>query len=111
MSLQDRAQRQFSGSGHYIQGGSAQSAQLDPQKSPSPISLSPRDLFAIVDGELVNVLGTTDIPGMSPAYWCSDNNTGASAAVSAREAAVFTTAQQALQFLEQQRRQPGQSIR
>ena len=67
-------------------------------KLASPIFLAAYPLFAIVDGELVNVLGTTDIPGMSPAYWCSDSQ-GISAPVSFREARIFTTAQEALQVL------------
>jgi hypothetical protein len=68
----------------------------------TPIALAPREYFAIVDGELVSVIGTTDIPGMSPAYWCTDRD-GVSAPVSVLEAKIFTTAQQALQVLEQQR--------
>lgn len=69
---------------------------------PSPIVLGAHPYFAIVDGEFVNVLSITDIPGMSPAYWCSDND-GHSAPVSFLEARIFTTAQQALQYLEHER--------
>lgn len=72
----------------------------------SPIYLGGRPYFAIVDGELLTVLGTTDIPGMSPAYWCSDNE-GNSAPVSTRETRIFPTAQQAIQALEMLRGNPG----
>ena len=72
----------------------------DKGEQPSPIVLAANPYFAIVDGELVNVLGTTDVPGMSPAYWCSDNDEGHSAPVSFLEARIFTTAQQALQYRE-----------
>lgn len=71
-------------------------------EQPTPIVLG-HPYFAIVDGEFVNVLGTTDIPGMSPAYWCADNYEGHSAPVSFLEARIFPTAQQALQYLENER--------
>jgi hypothetical protein len=102
MSLQNRAQ-QLGKQEHYR--SSSEAIQLEAKQ---PISLAATPLFAIVDGELVNVLGTTDIPGMSPAYWCSDRQ-GISAPVSFREARVFPTAQEALGVLEQERsqRQPG----
>ncbi len=99
MSLQHRAQQL---------GRERQQNLRGPLTDPSeqvkqPITLTAgRELFAIVDGELVNVIGATDIPGMSPAYWCSDNQ-GHSAPVSFRDARIFTNAQQALQVLEQER--------
>ena len=75
-------------------------AKGDPM--PAPILLATIPLFAIVDGELVTALGTTDIPGMSPAYWCVDKD-GHSAPVSFLEAQIFTSAQQAVQYLENER--------
>ncbi len=99
MSLQNRAQQVGTDEPRHL-GGKRQLSEAAEAKQ--PISLAATPLFAIVDGELVNVLGTTDIPGMSPAYWCSDRQ-GISAPVSFREARVFTTAQEALGVLEQER--------
>ncbi len=75
----------------------------DSQRQTSPVQLqSGREFVAVVDGEIVNVIGTTDIPGMSPAYWCQSEEDGSSAPVSTKEAAIFSTPQRALQYLLQQ---------
>lgn len=92
MSLEQRARQ--------VHGTTNRNTAVMEEARLTPIQLAPREYFAIVDGELVNVIGTTDVPGMSPAYWCADSN-GTSAPVSVLEAKIFTTAQQALQFLQQ----------
>lgn len=73
-------------------------------RAAAPVQLvSGREYFSVIDGEIVNVIGTTDIPGMSLAWLCQSDEDGSVAPVSHKEAPLFTTAQRALQFLNDQR--------
>lgn len=84
------------------QGGGKGSTATQEQSSKTPVTLfsEPRP-FGIVDGELVEILGVTDIPGMSPAYICSDEQ-GWSAPVPFRETRIFTNPRHALGVLQKQ---------
>lgn len=85
--------------------GNASGGAVIDTRAAAPVQLvSGQQLFAVVDGEIVNVIGTTDIPGMSVAYWCQSDEDGSSAPVSHKEAPIFTTPQRALQFLNEQQR-------
>lgn len=101
MSLKNRQQQQGMGA-----PGTAYptSATMIADRATSPVQLvGGREYFAVVDGEILNVIGTTDIPGMSVAYWLQSDEDGSTAPVSHKEAPIFTTAQRALQFLNEQR--------
>ena len=104
MSLKHRQQNQGQQLG---QGQLAQrnAGTMDSTSAPSsPVRLiGGREYFSVVDGEILNVIGTTDIPGMSPAYWLQSDEDGSTAPVSVKEAPIFTTAQRALQYLNEQR--------
>jgi hypothetical protein len=100
MSLQNRAQQAGQAEERY-QRSSAGTGTYETGK-PSLTLTTGQQLVAIVDGELVNVIGGGDIPGMSPVFWCADDQ-GHPAPVSFREARIFTNAQQALQVLERER--------
>jgi hypothetical protein len=65
----------------------------------TPMALYDTPRFGIVDGELVEINGVTDVPGMSPVYLCSDNQ-GWSALVPFRETRFFNTARQAIDALQ-----------
>lgn len=101
MSLSERAQvmetRQQGQQATGRLGNEAQTIQGKPR-----VSLFPATRYGIVDGEIVEVLGQDDIPGMSPVLWCSDINNGAYVPVPFREVRHFATAGQALQALQNQ---------
>lgn len=101
MSLKTRQQQQANqGQGGFQVGTGPMMAD----RATSPVQLvGGREYFAVVDGEILNVIGTTDIPGMSVAYWLQSDEDGSTAPVSHKEAPIFTTAQRALQFLNEQR--------
>jgi hypothetical protein len=104
MSLKHRQQNP--GLGTLTQGQQGQrGGMVDSTSAPSsPVRLiGGREYFSVVDGEILNVIGTTDIPGMSPAYWLQSDEDGSTAPVSVKEAPIFTTAQRALQYLNEQR--------
>lgn len=107
MSLRTRQYRNQQSEG---QGSFTTATQIAQPTTPVQL-VSGRDYFAVVDGEIVNVIGTTDIPGMSVAYWCQSDEDGSSAAVSHKEAPIFTTPQRALQFLQEQRGVTGNPTR
>ena len=65
MGLRDRAQQ------HDRTAPARLAANRDPE---DPGSLFDQPRWGIVDGELVEINGVTDVPGMSPAYLCSDGN-------------------------------------
>jgi hypothetical protein len=103
MSLKNRQER--NAQQQQGQVGTRQPGEwMSDTRTATPVQLvSGREYFAVVDGEILNVIGTTDIPGMSVAYWLQSDEDGTTAAVSHKEAPIFTTAQRALQFLNEQR--------
>ena len=80
MSLRDRAQQ------HDAARAGQPSETLTPK---TPVSLFDQPRWGIVDGELVEINGVTDVPGMSPCYLCSDGKDGWSALVPFRENRVL----------------------
>jgi hypothetical protein len=102
MSLRKRQEQQQQNQQTY--GRQSGGVMTQETQGASPVRLiGGREYFSVVDGEILNVIGTTDIPGMSPAYWLQSDEDGSTAPVSVKEAPIFTTAQRALQFLNEQR--------
>lgn len=109
MSLEDRArqfealqqQRRQQGSVGYGAGG-GNDASLQAVPSITTAAMFPQTRFGIVDGKVVEVHAQDDIPGMSPAVWCSDIVTGAYAPVPTSQVRHFATAGQAYQALQNQ---------
>lgn len=102
MSLSDRLQQLEQRQGNVnlsgIRGGDSPASITGKAR----VSLFPATRYGIVDGELVEVLGQDDFPGMSPVLWCSDITTGTYVPVPTREVKHFATAGQALQALQNQ---------
>lgn len=99
MSLSDRLQQGQQGQ----LGQLRQTGEFSPQAQITGkprVSLFPATRYGIVDGELVEVLGQDDIPGMSPVLWCSDISTGTYVPIPTRDVKHFATAGQALQALQ-----------
>jgi len=91
MSLRDRAQ----------QHDAARAGQpSEPMNPKTPVALFDQPRWGIVDGELVEINGVTDVPGMSPVYLCSDGKEGWSALVPFRETRYFNTARQAIDAMQ-----------
>lgn len=105
MTLEQRAQQQTGGLNLGPQAGREQIQGGKPR-----VSLFPQTRYGIVDGELVEVLGQDDIPGMSPVLWCADLKTGAYVAIPIREVRHFATAGQALQAFQQQQQYAGSNL-
>lgn len=104
MSLKNRQQQQANQGQQMYPGGAGAATITGDSRAAMPAQLvGGREYFSIVDGEIVNVVGTTDIPGMSLAWLCQSEEDGSTAPVSHKEAPLFTTAQRALQFLNEQR--------
>jgi hypothetical protein len=99
MGLRDRAQQ------HDIARAGTPGGESQTPKT--PVSLFDQPRWGIVDGELVEINGVTDVPGMSPAYLCSDGKEGWSALVPFRETRYFNTARQAIDALQTMGRTTG----
>jgi hypothetical protein len=102
MGLRDRAQK------HDADRAGQPAETLTPK---TPVSLFNEPRWGIVDGELVEINGVTDVPGMSPAYLCSDGKEGWSALVPFRETRYFNTIRQALDAMQTMGRQSQTSGR
>jgi hypothetical protein len=75
-----------------------------------PIELFRGPIYGIVDGQLVNVIGVTDLPGMSLAYICADPDEGWTAPVPFSETRIFPTlTRAALQALLETERNTGRT--
>lgn len=99
MTLDQRAQQQGTGN---LNLGPQAGRETNAIAGKPRVSLFPQTRYGIVDGELVEVLGQDDIPGMSPVLWCADLKTGAYVAIPIREVRHFATAGQALQAFQRQ---------
>jgi hypothetical protein len=97
MGLRDRLQRFLDGQTQARKGGT---------DTPTTPTLFPQMRYGIVDGEIVEVHGQGDIPGMSPVLWVSGINDGVYTPVPITDCQQFSTASQAL--LAQRQGHPSQ---
>lgn len=99
MSIKQRAEQhnQQRGFGGHQLGGQQGTTSQDQQTQATgtnQIRLFSQPWFGIVDGQLVEVLGVTDIPNMSLAYLCRDVEEGWSAPVPYSQVQLFPTLNQ-----------------